>query len=77
MSIWVAIAASTMNTAGVILKNQDSNTTGSDDMAGNLLSVGGTALASYSSGDEKGFKKALRTIADSIYAFLGLTPPSQ
>ena len=70
MNIWVSIAASSMGTAGVILENKDSNTTGSDDMAGRLLVVGSQALASYSAGDEKGFRKALKLIADSINQFL-------
>ena len=70
MNIWVSIASSAMSTAGVILKNKDTNNTGSDDMAGNLLTVGAQALASYSAGDEKGFRGALKTIRDSIDAFL-------
>lgn len=69
-NIWVSIAASAMSTAGIILQNRDSNTTGSDDMAGKLLSIGSQALASYSSGDEKGFRKALQTIRDAIDTFL-------
>ena len=40
MNIFVAIAASAMSTAGVILQNRDTNTTGSDDMAGKLLTTG-------------------------------------
>ena len=68
--LWVSIAASAMSTAGVILQNKDTNTTGSDDMAGKLLSIGSLALASYSSGDEKGFRKALQTVRDAIDAFL-------
>lgn len=70
MNIYVAIAASAMQTAGIILKNKDTNNTGSDDVAGNLLTVGSQALASYSAGDEKGFRKYLKLIADSINNFL-------
>ncbi len=69
-NIFVSIAAAAMSTAGVILQNRDTDTTGSDDMAGKLLSIGSQALASYSSGDEKGFRKALQTVRDAIDAFL-------
>jgi hypothetical protein len=72
MNIFVAIAASAMQTAGVILKNKDTNTTGSDDVAGNLLSVGSQALSSYAAGDEQGFRKYLKLIADAINNFLAL-----
>ncbi len=69
-NIFVSIAAAAMSTAGIILQNKDTNTTGSDDMAGKLLTIGSQALASYSSGDEKGFRKALQTVRDAIDAFL-------
>jgi hypothetical protein len=68
--IWIQIGAGQMQMVGQILQAQDVNTTGSDDMAGKLLNVGATALNSYVRGDTKGFKGALKTIADSIYAFL-------
>jgi hypothetical protein len=69
-SIWYQFAASQMQAIGDMLKFQDSNTTGNDDMAGNLLKSGSVALLAFARGDVKGFRGALKTIADSIYVFL-------
>ena len=69
-SFWYAFAASQMQVVGDMLKMQDTNATGNDDMAGSLLKVGSTALQAFARGDTKGFRGALKTIADSINAFL-------
>lgn len=72
MQFALSLAISAMLVAGQLLKSRDKNDTGADDVAGNILVNGATALSAYGSGNETGFRKALRTIADGIYGFLGL-----
>lgn len=69
-NFWISFAVAQMRAAGQILKSQDADAKGNDDMAGSLLVTGATALDAYLSGNAKGFRGALKTIADSINAFL-------
>lgn len=74
---WYSFAAAQMQVAGDLLKMQDADNTGSDDMAGSLIKSGSTALMAFVRGDVKGFRKVLRLIADSINTFLDETPEEQ
>ncbi|HEY6232823.1 MAG TPA: hypothetical protein VIW64_16280 [Pyrinomonadaceae bacterium] len=65
------LAASQMQVAGNLLRTQDANDTGLDDVIGKLLGPGGNALAHYAQGDVKGTDDKLKLIADSIYDYLG------
>lgn len=67
---WYQFAAAQMQVVGDMLKFQDTNNTGNDDMAGSLLKTGSAALQAFARGDTGGFRGALKTIADSINAFL-------
>ena len=67
---WYILAASQMIGVGDALKEQDDNNTGNDDMAGSLIKGVATALKAFARGDIKGFRGALKTIADSIDTFL-------
>lgn len=69
-NFWLMFATTSMASAGAALKAEDANNTGSDDMAGNLLISGSTALSAFLRGDVKGFRGALKVLADSIYSFL-------
>jgi len=73
----VLIIAAQMQAFGTSLRNLDSDNKGNDDIAGQILQIGGNAINAFGNGDDKGFKKYLRLIADSIYEFLGLTQPGQ
>lgn len=72
----LAVIAAQLGAFGVTLRNLDSDNKGNDDLFGMVLQTSGNALNSYANNDDKGFKKYLRIIADSIYSFLGLTPPT-
>jgi hypothetical protein len=67
------IVAAQLSAFGQTLQVMDSDNKGNDDIAGTILRVSGNALNSYAANDDKGFKKYLKLIADSIYDFLGLT----
>lgn len=71
------VIAAQLRAFGVTLKAIDADNKGNDDLFGTILDESGQALSSYASSDDKGFKKYLRIIADSIYTFLGLTVPGQ
>lgn len=73
--IWLGVASGSMQSAGAALKALDTDDKGPDDMAGRLLSLGGNACSALAFGNEKGFNAALRTVADSIYSYLGQQPP--
>jgi hypothetical protein len=73
--IWMAVASGQMSSAGAALRAADDNTTGADDVAGNVLVLGGNALTQLALGNERGFKSYLKLAADTIYQYLGLTPP--
>lgn len=70
----LAVIAAQLAAFGVTLRNLDSDSKGNDDIFGQILQTSGNALNSFSNNDDKGFKKYLKVIADSIYSFLGLTP---
>ena len=73
-NFWYQFALAQIQSVGFALKAQDADNTGNDDMIGNLLNAVGTALSAFLRGDVKGFRGALKTIADSIYTFLEDTP---
>lgn len=68
--ILIGVAISGMPTAGNLLKAKDTNNTGADDVIGNLLVVGSGAATQYLSGDVHGLNGSLKTIRDSIDAYL-------
>lgn len=75
--IAITIAAAGMITAGETIKALDEDTTGTDDIAGKLLSVGGKAMQRLARGDQKGFDKNLKLVADSIYEYLEVEPEEE
>lgn len=68
--IAIAVASGSMVAGGETLKALDEDTTGADDVAGKLLSVGGKALQKLSQGDTKGFNRNLKLVADAINDYL-------
>ena len=46
-NFWYQLAASQMQVVGDMLKFQDANNTGNDDMAGSLLKTGASALLAF------------------------------
>ena len=64
------LAGAQMQSAATVLKYQDTDNTGQDDVAANILKVGGEAMLQYASGNVSGVNENLRLIADSINAYL-------
>jgi hypothetical protein len=65
-----------MRAFGKTLQGLDPDSKGSDDVAGLVLDLGGQAFIAGAS-DENSFKARLRQVADAIYDYLGLTPPTR
>lgn len=60
---------------GSWLKNKDTNETGMDDAAGNILIAAAPALAAIGDGQETAFRKALKVLYTTIGNYLGYPPP--
>lgn len=71
----LAVIAAQLSAFGVTLRNLDSDNKGNDDVFGQVLQTSGSALNAFANNDDKGFKRYLKIIADSIYSFLGLAAP--
>jgi hypothetical protein len=69
-TILIGVAMSGMNTAGDLLIAQDTNSTGTDDVIGNLLKTGSKALTAFLGGDIKGTNKYLGLIRDALNDYL-------
>lgn len=65
------IAASQAKSAGLMLQALDSNKSGRDDIAGQLLDLGSDAVMGYVLSEDKKLVKAVKAIRDACDAFLG------
>lgn len=64
------LAGAQMQSAATVLKFQDPDNTGQDDVIANVLKVGGEAILQYSSGNVTGVNANLKLVADVINAYL-------
>jgi hypothetical protein len=68
--IAIGVAAGAAVAAGETLKALDEDTTGADDVAGKLFSLGGRAGQLLARGDVHGFDKNLALVRDAIAEYL-------
>jgi hypothetical protein len=68
--IAIGVAAGAAVAAGETLKALDEDTSGADDVAGKLFSLGGRAGQMLARGDVKGFNANLRLVRDAIGEYL-------
>lgn len=68
--ILLLIVAAQAKAFGTSLRAMDSDDKGNDDIIGHILESAGGALTAYAASDDKGFRKYLKVIADSINEFL-------
>jgi hypothetical protein len=69
------LVASQMQVGGNLLRAQDINDTGIDDVIGKMMGPGADALLHYAKGEIKRSDDALKLVADSIYGYLGIPTP--
>lgn len=60
--------------AGAYLKQRDSNSTGADDVIGNILITLSPALDDLQNGSESKINKVLKTVRDQIDTYLTQNP---
>jgi len=68
---WLALLPSILIMIGNYFKGRDANSTGPDDAAGNLFIALAPAIEGLDTSNENAFKKALRTVRDTITNYLG------
>jgi hypothetical protein len=59
-----------MASFGQTLRLLDADSRGNDDVIGQVLQMSGNAVQAFANSDDKGFRKYLKLIADSINEFL-------
>jgi hypothetical protein len=64
------LAGAQMQSAATVLKFQDPDNVGTDDVIANVLKVGGDAILQYSTGNVQGVNANLKIVADTINAYL-------
>lgn len=75
LNVLLLIAGMQMNVAGNVLKQQDADNIGKDDIIGSLLLTGGQVVIAYANGKPSSVNEKLRLLRDAIDAYLSLQSP--
>ena len=74
VSMLYSVIAMLLLKLGNVLRNKDSNTTGSDDAFGNVLIAMAPAVAALEVNNETALRKALLTVYTTIGNYLKIEP---
>jgi len=69
-NFWLLFGLSQLSSVGAILQAQDTNTTGTDDVLGKMLVVGGKAGQAFIANKPNDVDSYLRQIRDSLTDYL-------